>query len=61
MSGAAAGVLKLALVVLVTDFICGYLGVRGFFVRGREAPGVSEGGRRRLRQVRAEKVRGRRS
>lgn len=61
LSGAAAGVLKLALVVLVTDFICGYLGVRGFFVREREVPGVSEGGRRRLRQVRAEKVRGRRS
>ena len=60
-TGAAAGVIKLALVVLVTDFICGYLGVRGFFAREREVPGVSEGGRRRLRRVRAEKVRGRRS
>ena len=59
-SGAAAGVLKLALVVLVTDFLCGYLGVRGFFMREREVPGVSEGGRRRLRRVGAAKVRGRR-
>ena len=60
VSGAAAGVLKLALVVLLTDFICDYLGVRGFFAREKELPGVA-GGRRRLRQVRAEKVRGKRA
>jgi len=61
ISGAAAGVLKLTMVVLVTDFICNYLGGRGFFAREREARGVSENGRRRLRRVRAEKVRGKRS
>jgi len=60
VSGAAAGVLKLTLVVLVTDFICDYLGVRGFFAREKELPGVANG-RRRLRQVRAEKVRGKKA
>ena len=58
VSGAAAGILKLALVVLVEDFVCGYLGVRGFF--GNDRAAASPGGRRRRpRQVRAEKVKGR--
>lgn len=58
ISGAAAGVLKLALVVLIGDFVCNYLGVRGFFPRERDGVGSSAKGRRRFRRVRAEKVTG---
>ena len=58
VSGAAAGVLKLALVVLLGDFVCNYLGVRGFFPRERDGVGNSAKGRRRFRRVRAEKVAG---
>lgn len=59
--GTAAGMLKLGLVILVGDFICGYLGVGGFFKSDSAVAGSSGGGRRRLRRVRADKVRGRRS
>ena len=58
-SGAAAGILKFASVVLVEDFICAYLGVGGFFKDDSAVAGPSSGGRRRLRQVRAEKMKGR--
>ena len=56
--GAAAGILKLALVVMAEDFICVYLGVGGFFKGDSVVVGASGGGRRRLRQVRAEKMKG---
>ena len=59
--GAAAGILKLGLVILVADFVCGYLGVGGFFKGDSVVAGTSGDGRRRLRRVRAESVRGRRS
>lgn len=59
--GTAAGILKLGLVILVEDFVCGYLGVGGFFRKDSAVAGTSGDGRRRLRQVRAEKVRGGRS
>ena len=57
----AAGILKLGLVTLVVDFICGYLGVGGFFKSDSTVAGPSDNGRRRYRRVRAEKVRGKRS
>ena len=59
--GTAAGVFKLGLVILVEDFICGYLGVGGFFKNDSSVAGRSGDGRRRLRRVRADKVRGHRS
>ena len=58
--GAAGGVLKFALTVLLLDFVCGYLGVRGFFPYAGK-PAASGGTRRRLRRVRAEKVAGKRA
>lgn len=62
VAGAAIGVLKLFLVVMIGDLICSYLGVREFFPRGRKASySSSGGGRRRFRRVRAEKVAGKRS
>ena len=60
MLGAAGGVLKLALAVLAEDFLCEYLGVRGFFRRGKDARGLGRPSRR-VRRVRAEKVMGKRS
>jgi len=59
VSGVGAGVLKLFMVVLIGDFLCGCVGANEFFKRGRKSSGG--GGRRRLRRVRAEKVAGRRS
>jgi len=61
VSGVGAGVLKLFVVVLVGDLICGWIGVREFFPRSRRNGGSSGGGRRRLRRVRAEKVAGKRT
>lgn len=57
--GAAAGVLKLLVVVLAEDFVCKYLGVRGFFPQERGSADAAGRGRRRFRRVRAEKVAGR--
>jgi cell shape-determining protein MreD len=56
--GALIGVVKLALVVVVGDFVCGFLGVRGFFPPEHGVAGSPERGRRRYRRVRADKVAG---
>ena len=61
ISGAAAGALKLALVVMVGDFVCNYLGARGFFPSGKDGVAGSARGRRRFRRVRADKVSGKKS
>ena len=56
--GALAGILKLALTVLLIDLVCAYLGVRGFF----PPESGSRAGRtlrRRRRRVRAVNVAGR--
>lgn len=56
-AGAFGGVLKLALTVLILDFLCTYMGAGGFFPPVRGAADKP----RRPRRVRAEKVAGRRS
>ena len=60
VSGTAGGILKLVMVVLLEDSLCGYLGIKGFFPRKSNAPGARRPNRR-VRRVRAEKVMGRRS
>jgi len=52
--GVLSGVLKLALTVLLLDFLCGYLGLPGFFPperRNGKRSGVLRSRRRRVRAV----------
>ena len=56
--GALAGILKLALTVLLLDLVCAYLGVRGFFPP-ESGSRAGRSLRRRRRRVRAVNVAGR--